>query len=55
LTRHTPDAVAASLTRLLSDAAARDRMAAAARASARRFATPVIAQSYDAVFAEALA
>lgn len=55
LTRHTPDAVAASLTRLLSDAAERDRMAAAARASARRFATPVIAQSYDAVFAEALA
>ena len=55
LTRHTPDAVAASLTRLLSDAAERDRMAAAARASACRFATPVIAQSYDAVFAEALA
>ena len=54
LTRHTPDAVAASLTRLLSDAAERDRMAAAARASACRFATPVIAQSYDAVFAEAL-
>ena len=55
LTRHTPDAVAAALTRLLSDAAERDRMAAAARVSARRFATPAIAQSYDAVFAEALA
>ena len=55
LTRHTPDAVAASLTRLLSDAAERDRMAAAARVSARRFATPAIVQSYDAVFAEALA
>ena len=55
LTRHTPDAVAASLTRLLSDAAERDRMAAAARVSARRFATPAVAQSYDAVFAEALA
>jgi glycosyltransferase involved in cell wall biosynthesis len=55
LTRHTPDAVAASLTRLLSDAAERERMAAAARVSARRFATPAIVQSYDAVFAEALA
>ena len=55
LTRHTPEAVAASLTRLLSDAAERDRMAAAAHASARRFATPAVAQSYAAVFAEALA
>ena len=55
LTRHTPDAVAASLTRLLSNSAERDRMAAAARLSANRFAKPVIAQSYDAVFAEALA
>jgi len=55
LTRHTPEAVAASLTRVLSDRAERDRMAAAARVSARRFATPAVAQSYDAVFAEALA
>ena len=55
LTRHTPDAVAASLTRLLLDVAERDRMAAAARLSANRFAKPAIAQSYDAVFAEALA
>jgi glycosyltransferase involved in cell wall biosynthesis len=55
LTRHTPEDVAAALTGLLSDAAARDRLAAAARVSARRFATPAIAQSYDAVFAEALA
>lgn len=55
LTRHTPEAVAASLTRVLSDAAERERMAAAARASAKRFATPAVAQSYAAVFAEALA
>jgi glycosyltransferase involved in cell wall biosynthesis len=55
LTRHTPDAVAASLTRLLSDATERDRMAASARASASRFAAAAIAESYDAVFAEALA
>jgi glycosyltransferase involved in cell wall biosynthesis len=55
LTRHTPEAVAASLTRLLSNPSQRDRMAAAARASASRFATPAIAQSYDAVFAEVLA
>jgi glycosyltransferase involved in cell wall biosynthesis len=55
LTRHTPDAVAAALTRLLLDAPERDRMAAAARLSANRFAKPVIVRSYDAVFAEALA
>ena len=55
LTRHTPEAVAASLTRMLSDRVERDRMAAAARASAHRFATPAIVQSYDAMFAEALA
>ena len=55
LTRHTPDAVAASLTRVLLDGAERDRMAAAARLSANRFATPQIARSYDAVFVEALA
>jgi glycosyltransferase involved in cell wall biosynthesis len=55
LTGHTPDAVAASLTRVLSDLTERDRMAAAARLSANRFAKPVVARSYDAVFAEALA
>ena len=53
--RHAPDAVAAALTRLLLDRPLRDRMAAAARASAGRFARPVIARAYDRVFAEALA
>lgn len=53
--RHTPDAVAASLMRLLLDRSMRDRMAAAARESAERFARPVIARAYDAVLSEALA
>jgi len=53
--RHTPEAVAASLTRLLSDRPLRDRMAAAARDSAERFARPVIARAYDAALAEVLA
>jgi glycosyltransferase involved in cell wall biosynthesis len=55
LTRHTAEAVAASITRLLSDSAERDRFRAAARESARRFATPAIAQSYQTVFDEAVA
>ena len=53
--RHTPDAVAAALTRLLLDRPLRDRMAASARESSERFARPVIARAYDRVFAEVLA
>lgn len=55
LVRHTPEAVAASLTRLLLDPAERDRLAAAARVSAERFARPVVAHAYDTVLREALA
>ena len=53
--RHTPDAVAAALTRVLLDRPLRDRMAASARESSERFARPVIARAYDRVFAEVLA
>ena len=52
---HTPDAVAAALTRVLLDRPLRDRMAASARESSERFARPVIARAYDRIFAEALA
>jgi glycosyltransferase involved in cell wall biosynthesis len=53
--RHTPDAVAAALTRLLLDRPLRDRMAVAARDSSERFARPVVARAYDRALAEALA
>jgi len=53
--RHTPDAVAAGLTRLLTNRADRDRMAGAARASAAQFAGPVVARQYQTVLSEALA
>jgi glycosyltransferase involved in cell wall biosynthesis len=55
LTTHTAEAVAASLTRMLSNGSRRDRLAAAARESAGRFATPVIVREYDSVLSEALA
>jgi glycosyltransferase involved in cell wall biosynthesis len=55
LVRHTPEAVAASLTRLLSGPAERDRLGASARVSAERFARPVVAHAYDTVFREVLA
>ena len=55
LTMHTAESVAASLTEVLSNASERERFSAAARESARRFATPVIVREYDAVFREALA
>jgi glycosyltransferase involved in cell wall biosynthesis len=55
LTLHTAEAVAASLSKVLANAGERDRLAAAARESARGFSTPVIAREYDAVFTEALA
>ena len=53
--RHTPDAVAAALMRVLTDAAARERMGAAARQAAERYASSTIASAYEAAFAEALA
>ena len=55
LTLHTAEAVAAALTKLLLDSGERQRLAAAARESANRFATPVIARTYEAVFREAVA
>ena len=44
---HTPDAVAAALERVLTDAPMRARMASSARTSAERFAVPVVARAYD--------
>ena len=55
LVPHSAERVASALSRLLLDRGERDRMAAAARQSANRFARPVIARAYQAVFAEALA
>jgi glycosyltransferase involved in cell wall biosynthesis len=48
--RHEPEAVAAALARVLGDEALRQRLAAAARIGAARFALPVIAREYEAVF-----
>lgn len=47
---HHPAAMAASLSAVLTDAARRARMAAAARRSATRFSTDAIAAEYDVVF-----
>ena len=55
LARHTPEAVAELLTRVLVDASEHDRLAAAARQSATRFSGATVGQSYDAALAEALA
>jgi glycosyltransferase involved in cell wall biosynthesis len=55
LVPHSAERVAAALSRLLLDRGERDRMAAAARQSAGRFARPVVARAYQAAFAEALA
>jgi glycosyltransferase involved in cell wall biosynthesis len=55
LVPHSAERVAAALSRLLLDRRERDRMAAAARHSAGRFARPVVARAYQAAFAEALA
>lgn len=55
LVPHSAERVASALSRLLLDRGERDRMAAAARQSANRFARPVIARAYQAAFAEALA
>lgn len=54
LVGHAPEAVAASLTRVLSDAPERNRMAAAARGGADRFAQAVVARAYDEALGEAL-
>ncbi len=53
--RHEPDAVAASLERVLTDGVLRQRLAAATRASAARFALPTIAAAYDSLLREVLA
>jgi glycosyltransferase involved in cell wall biosynthesis len=45
--RHDADAVATALARVLRDAGERRRMSDAARATARRFALPIIAAAYD--------
>jgi glycosyltransferase involved in cell wall biosynthesis len=45
--RHEPDAVAASLERVLTDAALRQHLATGARRGAARFALPAIATAYD--------
>lgn len=55
LVSHSAERVASALSRLLLDRGERDRMAAAARQSANRFARPVIARAYQAALAEALA
>lgn len=55
LVRHSPEAVAASLTRLLSNQDERERMSQAARESAEHFARPVIARAYDQTLSEVLA
>lgn len=53
--RHEPAALAAALTRLLTDVELRCHMSDAARLSAERFALPSIAAAYDAAFTEVLA
>jgi glycosyltransferase involved in cell wall biosynthesis len=55
LVRHSPDALAAAITQLLTDEAGRKQMAASARASTNRFARPVVSQAYARVLQEALA
>ena len=55
LVPHSAEIVAAALSRLLLNRTERDRMAEAARASANRFARPIVTQAYQAAFAEALA
>jgi glycosyltransferase involved in cell wall biosynthesis len=52
--RHEPDAVAAALARVLTDAVLRQRLAAGARISASRFALPAIAAAYDTLLHEVL-
>jgi glycosyltransferase involved in cell wall biosynthesis len=53
--RHEPADVAAALERLLTDETFHRRLSAAARASAERFALPVIAAAYDRALGAALA
>ena len=52
---HEPSAFARALADILSDAALRRRMAAAARTKAERFRTHAVASAYERVFSEALA
>ncbi|MEO8678933.1 MAG: glycosyltransferase [Vicinamibacterales bacterium] len=51
---HSADAVASALEEVLSDPARRQRLAAAATASAERFALPIAARAYDSALQEAL-
>jgi glycosyltransferase involved in cell wall biosynthesis len=48
--QHTPEGVASALDRVLTDGAFRDRLRGAAREGAARFALPVVAAQYGAVF-----
>jgi len=52
---HTPAAMAAALERVLTEDLLRNRLAAGARDSAKRFALTLVARRYDAVLMEALA
>ena len=47
--RHEPHALAAAITRVLSDSVLRQRLSEGARNSAQRFALPTIAAAYDRV------
>jgi glycosyltransferase involved in cell wall biosynthesis len=53
--RHEPEAVAAALHEVLSDAALRQRMSEAARRHVERYRTEAVALAYDRVLTEALA
>jgi glycosyltransferase involved in cell wall biosynthesis len=53
--RHEPAALATALARMLEEPGLRARMSVEARRSARRFALPIVAARYDAVFREVLA
>ena len=53
--RHEPAALATALERVLEEPGLRARMAAEAHRSARRFALPAVARTYDGVFREVLA
>ena len=47
--RHEPDALAAALQCVLSDASLRERLSQGARATSQKFALPAIAAAYDHV------
>jgi glycosyltransferase involved in cell wall biosynthesis len=49
---HAPEAMASALEQVMSDRTTRDRMAAAARRSAERFALPAVARAYDEVLGD---